>query len=414
MPFEDVRTLLVSRIDLAPKFRKRVMEVPGKISRPVWVDDERFDVDSHVRRVRLPSPGSRTRASEYSLNAPNRWQAQLIAYQIMPTDELLIAQPVELTISLGGGATASTTTDASGRYGFTGLANGTYVVTPTLAGYTFAPASRTVIIDGSDEVLGPFAAQLATWELVASGTSSVLRAVWGSSPQDVWIVGDGPILHWDGTSMTTFVNPTGRSLHAVWGASATDVWAVGDASIVHWDGSSWTRPSSGLAMDIELRGLWGSSASDIWAIGVDPWHYDGAQWSRGAAPLPKQHSSDELDGIWGSAPNDIWVVGDDVDRFDGSRWGLYLYDCDLHGVWGTSSSNIWAVGDLIAHYDGRRWSGAAAAWPAAPPGRCAPPGAWLRPPPRLSGCAARSTPPDVSMTHGVNSTPATSSRYFSL
>ena len=48
----------------------------------------------------LPSPGSRTRALEYSLDAPDRWHAQLKAYQIMPSEELLVAQPVELTISL--------------------------------------------------------------------------------------------------------------------------------------------------------------------------------------------------------------------------------------------------------------------------------------------------------------------------
>lgn len=59
-------------------------------------------VDTVSRRaVRiLPSPSSRTRALEYGLGAPDRWHAQLIAYQIMPTAELLTAQPVGLTVSL--------------------------------------------------------------------------------------------------------------------------------------------------------------------------------------------------------------------------------------------------------------------------------------------------------------------------
>ena len=48
----------------------------------------------------LPSPGSRTRALEYGLDAPDRWHAQLRAYQIMPTKELLLAQSVDLTVSL--------------------------------------------------------------------------------------------------------------------------------------------------------------------------------------------------------------------------------------------------------------------------------------------------------------------------
>jgi formylmethanofuran dehydrogenase subunit E len=58
------------------------------------------DTSTH-RAIRiLPAPGSRTRALEYSLDAPDRWHAQLNAYQIMPTEELLHVQPVELTISL--------------------------------------------------------------------------------------------------------------------------------------------------------------------------------------------------------------------------------------------------------------------------------------------------------------------------
>ena len=33
--------------------------IPGNISRPVWVDDDRFDLDFHLRRASVPSPGGR-------------------------------------------------------------------------------------------------------------------------------------------------------------------------------------------------------------------------------------------------------------------------------------------------------------------------------------------------------------------
>jgi len=55
----DVRRLVESRLSLIPRFRKRVMEVPFGIGRPVWVDDERFDIGYHVRLTALPEPGSR-------------------------------------------------------------------------------------------------------------------------------------------------------------------------------------------------------------------------------------------------------------------------------------------------------------------------------------------------------------------
>jgi formylmethanofuran dehydrogenase subunit E len=58
------------------------------------------DTLSHHAIRTLPAPASRTRALEYALNAPDRWQAQLMAYQIMPTEELLLAQPVDLSIAL--------------------------------------------------------------------------------------------------------------------------------------------------------------------------------------------------------------------------------------------------------------------------------------------------------------------------
>lgn len=55
----DARRLVASRLHLIPRFRKRVMEVPFGLGRPVWVDDERFEIGYHVRLTALPTPGSR-------------------------------------------------------------------------------------------------------------------------------------------------------------------------------------------------------------------------------------------------------------------------------------------------------------------------------------------------------------------
>lgn len=53
------------------------------------------------------------------------------------------------TVTLSGAASGSTTTDQFGNYSFGSLAAGTYTVTPTQAGYTFAPLSRTFTINDS-------------------------------------------------------------------------------------------------------------------------------------------------------------------------------------------------------------------------------------------------------------------------
>jgi len=53
------------------------------------------------RAVRIwPHPASRERAARYAPEIQGRWRAQLIGYQVMPDDELLVVQPVTLTVSL--------------------------------------------------------------------------------------------------------------------------------------------------------------------------------------------------------------------------------------------------------------------------------------------------------------------------
>src|ERR1019366_733400 len=46
------------RLDLVPRYRQRVQQVPLELGRPVWVDDPRFCIDDHVRHATLPSPGT--------------------------------------------------------------------------------------------------------------------------------------------------------------------------------------------------------------------------------------------------------------------------------------------------------------------------------------------------------------------
>ena len=75
-----------------------------------------------------------------------------------------------------GGATA--TADASGNYTFNAVANGTYTVTPSKAGYTFTPASQTVTVSGANVSAVNFTAQAVTLSgtvtPAASGTGATL------------------------------------------------------------------------------------------------------------------------------------------------------------------------------------------------------------------------------------------------
>jgi len=61
---DDVRALVASRLQLIPRFRKRVMPVPLGRGRPVWVDHDGFTIDEHVRLTALPAPGTRRQLIE--------------------------------------------------------------------------------------------------------------------------------------------------------------------------------------------------------------------------------------------------------------------------------------------------------------------------------------------------------------
>lgn len=49
----------------------------------------------------------------------------------------------DATVALSGAKAAATTASSAGAYSFTGLANGTYTVTPTSTGYTSVPRAKT-------------------------------------------------------------------------------------------------------------------------------------------------------------------------------------------------------------------------------------------------------------------------------
>ncbi len=54
------------------------------------------------------------------------------------------------TVTLSGTASATTTANSSGNYAFSGLANGTYAVTPSRTGYTFSPSAQAATLNGAN------------------------------------------------------------------------------------------------------------------------------------------------------------------------------------------------------------------------------------------------------------------------
>ncbi|WP_158892479.1 WS/DGAT/MGAT family O-acyltransferase [Amycolatopsis anabasis] len=56
--YEQMLALVSHRLGYLPRYRQRVVSVPGHLARPVWADDVDFDLNYHVRRSALPAPGT--------------------------------------------------------------------------------------------------------------------------------------------------------------------------------------------------------------------------------------------------------------------------------------------------------------------------------------------------------------------
>ena len=55
--FKDILTYIEARLPLAASFRQKIVKVPLNLDHPYWIEDRDFDLEYHVRHIRLPAPG---------------------------------------------------------------------------------------------------------------------------------------------------------------------------------------------------------------------------------------------------------------------------------------------------------------------------------------------------------------------
>ncbi|HMD92891.1 MAG TPA: alkaline phosphatase family protein, partial [Trebonia sp.] len=197
-----------------------------------------------------------------------------------------------------------------------------------------------------------------------------------------------------------------NSVGAVAGSSPTDVWAVGDylpdaknsnqdATLTfaeHWNGKAWTvvrTPNAGPNFN-SFYGL-AATGGEAWAVGerlngafedralVEVWN--GHKWSIANTPQPGT-LRDMIFGAAALSRSNVWVVGDQeggdgifetlAEHWNGHSWsvvrtpdpgstGNHLYAVDA-----VNRDDIWAVGQqlgaqapdqgLAEHWNGHRWS----------------------------------------------------------
>jgi hypothetical protein len=262
------------------------------------------------------------------------------------------------------------------------------------------------------------------------GTSdNSVGAIAGSSPTDVWAVGnflpdtatsnqDATLSlaeHYDGKKWAVVPTPnTGVNFNSFYGVAASQgqAWAVGEylnsayrdrALIETWNGSGWSiasNPQPGSVRDM-LFGASALSASDVWAVGDEEGsdhvfrtlaeHWDGNSWSVVPTPNPGPNG-DHLYAIDAVSANNVWAAGWQlggdspdqglVEHWNGQQWSVVPVPTPasaslvmLDGIT-ASASQVWVTGEsdspegggqpLIEGYQNGSWQ--IAKLPATPDG----------------------------------------------
>ena len=82
------------------------------------------------------------------------------------------------------------------------------------------------------------------FEVIPTPVTTILRSVYGVATNDVWAVGDdATVIHWDGTAWSRIATPFDSSsekptLASVWGSGPKDVWIGGNGIMLHFQGAT--------------------------------------------------------------------------------------------------------------------------------------------------------------------------------
>jgi cysteine-rich repeat protein len=226
---------------------------------------------------------------------------------------------------------------------------------------------------------------------------NIIRGIWGFASNDVYAVGrSGTIVHFDGFAWMSVSSPTASDLKAVWGSSPTDLWVTGNTSVgdatFHYDGHSWTDPdpnfyielaegaglaggasSSVFVADDELSLVWildststfeptdpgltpsavsSNGGDDVYAVGIGgASHYDGdfATWTQIASG-----TAGGLTCVWAAGPGNVFAAGGNDIVQGGVDWGSVasLSGLRMHATSGVTPAAVFGLISGYSVFDG--------------------------------------------------------------
>ncbi|ETR72481.1 MAG: hypothetical protein OMM_01685 [Candidatus Magnetoglobus multicellularis str. Araruama] len=199
----------------------------------------------------------------------------------------------------------------------------------------FGFSETDVVAVGADGTILQFNGD--EWKIQTPVVDTFLWGLWGVDNTYYAVGASGTILqgengHWEPMNI-----PTGTDFRDIWGSSKNDIFVVGNQStIFHYNGSTWSE-MAGTYTQTDLRCIWGFSPENVYAGGVNGTvlHYDGNNWHAMNSGVDSH-----LMAMWGSSENSLFAVGSNgtIISFDGSAWQKIYSGTknDLRGMWGSS------------------------------------------------------------------------------
>ncbi len=222
------------------------------------------------------------------------------------------------------------------------------------------------------------------WTTMTSNTSENLWAVWGSSANAVWAVGEGgTAVFYNGTQWQVRPVPsqaTGAFMVAIHGSAANDVYALAQKALIHYDGNAWSFVAN-------LPGQYCSITTGVFATGdADHDAYVSCWWS-------SSDQSQEYDtlykvsgagvvtqvgqvggylgcvgyagGVWEFSPTDVWMSGCAAQEWNGSSIVQVSIGAPSSAqIWATGPSSVFTIAynenqdgsNVIEWWNGSVWS----------------------------------------------------------
>lgn len=252
----------------------------------------------------------------------------------------------------------------------------------------------------------------AAWHIVATvhygpgGNASGYSAVVALTRNDAWVFGgtnpggtSSPTAeNWNGTSWRSSPLPAGLSgfITAADASSARNVWAVGAGYALRWNGTRWSVART-WSQPGQFTSVAAVNRNDVWLFGASAfgggaglgtWHFNGRAWIRARGMASSIYRASAV------ARHDIWAItagpgGGSVIRYNGHAWTRVrsarsaLANTQLDNVLALSKTSVWVSGTtqaavparlVLAHWNGSRWIRFKAPWLVQQPERFAPDG----------------------------------------